>query len=118
MLETLYKTKTPEASLEQGEYYTLSLHQKPVNHQLSYFVVEMHGWWDEGTKKPLSNYTTFSPEEGYATWEEAYERYKLQRQTRAKDGFVHCFKPDYTGVKKHEYEEIPVGHPPPCSLSD
>lgn len=83
MLETLYKTETPEASVHEAEYYELFLHTKFVNGRVAYFLLEKHGWWDEHQKKNVNSYTTLCPEEGYATMDEAHERYKLQRRTRA-----------------------------------
>jgi hypothetical protein len=110
MLETLYKTKTPEeVPAEKAEYYELVLDQETdPNGQTMHFVRELHGWWSEEQKRPINNLQTYSPEEGYPTWEEAYERYKQQRASRAKSGFVHSFSPHYYGDRKYEYELIEV----------
>jgi len=106
MLETLYKTKTPEASVWEGEYYELFLEAKPDNSRVVYFVGEKHGWWDDEAKRNVNSYATRSPEEGYATFDEAHNRYKLQRSNRAKGGFTHSFSPDYSGQAKYVYEVI------------
>jgi hypothetical protein len=107
MLETLYKTNKPrEVQAEQAEYYELILDQDSVNGQMMYFVREMHGWRSEEQKRPIHNLKTLSPEEGYASWDEAYERHKAQRLARANSGFVHSFPPHYYGEGKYEYEEI------------
>ena len=66
----------------------------------------MHGWWDETQKRPIHNLKTLSPEEGFPTWDDAYDRYKQQRLYRAKGGFVHSFSPHYYGERKYEYELI------------
>jgi hypothetical protein len=98
MLETLYKTKTPEeVPVRQAEYYELVLEAKPVGNEVAYFVRELHGWWDEANKRAVNNWQTYGPEEGYS--DEAFERYKLQRLTRAKSGFVHSFTPNFFGGK-------------------
>jgi hypothetical protein len=106
MLETLYKTGTPKASVWDGEYYELFLHAKSVKGRVVYLVEEKHGWWDDEAKRNVNSYTTLSPEEGYATFEDAQNRYKLQRSTRAKGGFTHSFSPDYSEPTKHVYEFI------------
>jgi hypothetical protein len=106
MLETLYKTKTPEASVLDGECYELILDAEPVNGRVAYFVREIHGWWDENEKRFVNKQYTLSPEEGYVTFEEAHERYKVQRLSRAESGFRHSFSPHYYGEKPYEYQEI------------
>jgi hypothetical protein len=102
MLETLYKTDSPEA--EQSEYYGIMIDYGP--NSTGYFVREIHGWWDEEQQKAIYNLTTLSPEEGYPTFEEAHERYLTQRRHRAKGGFVHLFRPHFFGERKHDYELI------------
>jgi NADH:ubiquinone oxidoreductase subunit E len=110
MLETLYKTRNPEElTPEKAEYYELILDQNQAGNGLMiYFVREMHGWWSEEDMKAIHHLTTLSPEEGYRSWQEAYERYKQQRASRALSGFVHSFSPHYYGERKYEYELIQV----------
>lgn len=96
MLETLYKVKAPdEMPVEQAEYYELFIDSKPVNGKVVYFVREHHGWWDEANKRNVNNWQTYGPDEGYTNFEEALERYKLQRTNRAKSGYVHSLSPDF-----------------------
>jgi hypothetical protein len=109
MLETLYKTTTPESSVWAGECYELILDEESVNGRDAYFVREIHGWWDEKEKRFVHKVYTLSSEEGYATFEEAHERYMQQRLNRAKNGFKHSFSPHYYGKKPYEYEEIACG---------
>jgi hypothetical protein len=108
MLETLYKTKTPEASVLDGEFYELVLDAKQVMGQVTYFVREIHGWWDEERKRPVHKLFTLSPDEGYVNFEDAHARYIQQRLHRAKGGFTHSFSPHYYGQKPYEYEQITV----------
>jgi hypothetical protein len=51
---------------------------------------------------------TLSPRGGFASVEEAHERYKLQRITRAQRGFVHSFAPRYEATKKSKYVRVEV----------
>lgn len=109
MLETLYKTKTPEASVWDGECYELILDAETVNGRVAYFVREIHGWWDEDRKRFVHKQYTLSPDEGFSTFDDAHERYKQQRINRATSGFVHSFSPHYYGEKPFEYERIVIG---------
>ena len=108
MLETLYKTRTPEKSVYEGECYELILDADRQKGAIAYFVREIHGWWDEQEKRFINKQVTLSPEEGYATFEEAQQRYLQQRQHRAQSGFVHSFAPHYYGEKPYEYQLIKV----------
>jgi hypothetical protein len=93
MLETLYKTATPEAYVWDGEYYTLFL-SSPTASSSGYKLTEKHGWWDDVQKKPISNTTTLSPEDGFATFEEGEAAFNQQKMHRARGDFVHSFAPD------------------------
>jgi hypothetical protein len=95
MLETLYKTKSPEeVPAEEAEYFELILDQAPdTSRRTMYFVREMHGWWSEERKQSIHSLKTLSPEEGYPTWEAAYERDKQQPAFGAGGGFIHSFSP-------------------------
>jgi hypothetical protein len=113
MIETLYKTKTPEeVTVEQAEYYELVLDAKNKgDNRLIYFVRELHGWWDDDKKRNVNSWQTYGPEEGYTSFDEAFQRYQVQREARAKNGFVHSFSPEpdyYTGNVKVTYQHIKV----------
>lgn len=108
MLETLYKTKTPENSVLDGECYELILDEANVRGRVAYFVREVHGWWDDQGNRFVHKQWTLSPDEGFATFEEAHEMYKQQRRNRAKSGFRHSFSPHYFGEKPYEYEFIAI----------
>ena len=88
-LETLYRTKTPDQ--HTSECYELVLRKKPVGNQYAYFLKEVHGWWDDPMKEFLHKQTSFAPDDGYPTQEEALDRYNQQRSIRAKDGFIYSF---------------------------
>lgn len=112
MIETLYKVKNPEgAPVEQAEYYELVLDAQHVGNQLMYFVRELHGWWDDAKKRNVNSWQTYGSKEGFPSFEEALQRFQLQREARAKSGFIHCFspEPDYlTGNLKVTYRQIKV----------
>jgi hypothetical protein len=107
-METLYKTKNPEASAWVEQYFELTMEEETVDGRVGYFVRETHCWWDAAAKRTVRVQYTLSPRGGFATVEEAHERYKLQRTTRAQRGFVHSFVPRYETTKRHKYKRIDV----------
>jgi hypothetical protein len=96
--ETLYKTQHPE-KLEFAEYYQPQLETQPMGGRWVYLVRERHGWFSDQEKRPVHHTYTLNPEEGFATFEEALNRYNEQLQHRALEGFIHSF-----------YIDVPVGH--------
>lgn len=96
MVETLYKTSTPEVG--KSESYELSLKQLPgvVGPRRSY-VKEDHGWWVDRSETFIHHITTLNTAEEGVTYEEAEARYMKARANRAKSGFVHSFSPAWPG---------------------
>jgi hypothetical protein len=108
MIETLYKTKTPEAFAWTEQHFELTLGEKKVDGRLGYFVRETQCWWDPAGKRTVRVQYTLSPREGFATIEEAQGRYDSQKTFRARRGFVHCFAPRYEATKRSKYVRIEV----------
>ena len=104
MLETLYKTSTPEVG--KSECYELFLKALPGTSPRCYAFREDHGWWDESTKTFIHHVTTISTAEEGTTFEEAEAMYRKARSNRAQSGFVHSFAPDYYGDKPYDYQLI------------
>lgn len=102
MLETLYKTSTPEVG--KSECYELSLKALPGTGPRGYAFREDHGWWDDSTKKFIHHVTTINTAEEGVTFEEAEAMYMKARSNRAQSGFVHSFAPDYYGDKPYEHQ--------------
>ena len=92
-METLYKTAKPQ-ELERAEYYQIRLVHELLQGQTVYFVREKHGWYDDRQKRAVHNITTLDPEQGFATYEEAKQRYDQHLHHRASEGFVHSFSID------------------------
>jgi hypothetical protein len=88
MQTTLYRTATPEKFV--SEYYEIAVLARPGATPSDYMFVEMHGWWDEGERRPVNNITTICPEEGM-TFEEAKKMYETQVEHRARSGFIYSF---------------------------
>jgi hypothetical protein len=106
--ETLYKTDSP-ADFGNSEYYQVQLDvgegAAPGTHV--YFVREQHGYFDNANKRAVHPVMTLSPQEGFATFEEAEARYQEQLRHRASEGFVHAFSLDpWEGMK---YRKLPSG---------
>jgi hypothetical protein len=91
--ETLYKTNDLK-DFPEGEYYQTRLESEIVGGLEVFFVKEKHAYFSNTEKRRVNETTTLSPEEGFATRDEAMQRYGQQVQYRVKNGFVHCFSFD------------------------
>jgi hypothetical protein len=108
LIETLYKTKVPETSVYAGAHFELTIREETIDGRLVYFVYETECRWIEAAKYTVRVQYTLSPRGGFPTIEEAHERYKLQRTTRARSGFVHSYAPSYDAEKHRRYARIEV----------
>lgn len=108
LIETLYKTKTPETTAWANHFFELTLGEETVDGKLGYFVRETQCRWDAAAKHTVRIQYTLSPRGGFATIEEAHEKYKQQRATRAQRGFVHCYAPNYEATRRRKYERIEI----------
>lgn len=101
LIETLYKTKIPETTAWAAHFFELTLGEETVDGKLGYFVRETQCRWDPAAQYTVRVQYTLSPRGGFETIEEAHERYKQQRLTRAQRGYVHCYAPNYEAVARH-----------------
>src|SRR3954463_7326468 len=108
MIETLYRTRTPQASAWREDCFELSIGEQTVDGQRGYFVRETQCWWDVTAKRTVRVQYTLSPREGFLTIEEARARYEQQRMSRARRGFIHSFSPCYETGSKQKYVRIEV----------
>jgi hypothetical protein len=109
LVETLYKTKIPETTAWADHFFELTLGEETIHGKLAYFVRETHCRWDAAARHTVRVQYTLSPRGGFATIEEAHERYKQQRTARAQHGFVHSYAPSYEAATQHrKYVRIEV----------
>jgi hypothetical protein len=101
MIETLYKTETPENG--RSECYVLVLTPRPASDRKVYSFMEEHGKWDESLMRFLYQVTSISTD-GEMTHEEALAMYNTAKRKLAQGGFVHAFVPAYTRKMPHAYE--------------
>ncbi len=106
MFETLYRSAKPKTFVEGGEYYQPSLDVEMRDGKPAYFVREKHGFWNEEEKRVANHTVTLSPDEGFATWAEAEDRYTQQVAKRAAEGFIHSFSIDPTKDNPVVYRQI------------
>jgi hypothetical protein len=78
-------------SFEQGEYYQPIIEFEMSEGQWLYFVRERHGYWNEAQKRMANQTVTFSPEEGFRSYQEARARFDQQVERRVQDGFIHSY---------------------------
>ena len=91
MIETLYKTSSPERG--KSECYVLVLTSRVASGRREFAFMEEHGEWDDGLTRFLYKAISVSAEQGL-TYEDALNMYKESKQRLALAGFVHSFLPD------------------------
>ena len=78
MIETLYKTKTPEK--ERSECYVLVLASRPASEDKAYVFMEEHGRWDDELDRFIHEIKTINTEDKL-THEEGLAMFDSQRRT-------------------------------------
>jgi hypothetical protein len=103
--ETLYRTDSPRDSNPPAEFYEIGLETVRGFGRTEYRVIEIYGWWNDVEKRIENRVQTLKPElgEGYASFDEARQRYEEQKRYRARDGFIHLFRLEIpSGIETHE----------------
>jgi len=90
MIETLYKTATPEKEI--SECYVLVLTARPGRDRKVCLFMEEHGHLDNKSNRFIHEVSSISTEDEL-TYEEAVAMYDRAKQTLAERGFVHSFFP-------------------------
>lgn len=103
MIETLYKTMTPEKG--RSECYVLVLTSRPACERKVYVFMEEHGRWDDRLERFLHEVTSISTEHDLNS-EEALEVYSKAKKRLAEEGFIHSFFPDYKRKRPLESQMI------------
>ena len=93
MIETLYKTKTPEK--ERSECYMIVLAARPASEDKTYVFMEEHGRWDDELERFIHEVKTINTE-GKLTHEEGLALFDSAKKNLAERGFVHVFVPEYS----------------------
>ena len=88
MIETLYKTDTPEK--DKSECYVLVLAPRPGSDGRVYSFMEEHGRWDEVLGRFVYEVVQIIAEERM-TQDAALAMYHTAKQMLRKKGFVHSF---------------------------
>src|SRR6266702_7182106 len=101
MIETLYKTKTPEK--ERSECYVLVLTSRPASEDRTYVFMEEHGRWDDDLNMFIREVETINTE-GRLTREEGLAMFNAAKKNLAERGFLHAFAPDYSRKMQHAYQ--------------
>ena len=101
MIETLYKTETPENG--SSECYVLVLTPRPASGRKVYSFMEEHGKWDDSLNRLIFTVTSISAE-GEMTHEEALSMYNDAKRKISQRGFIHAFMPGYTRKMPHAYQ--------------
>jgi hypothetical protein len=95
MIETLYKTHTPEKG--KSECYVLVLTCRAASSGKVYAFMEEHGQWNDEMQRFVYKVNSIATEE-QLTYQHARGMYERAKGNLVRKGFVHCFGPD--GVRK------------------
>ena len=103
MIETLYKTHTPEKG--RSECYVLVLTSRASRGGKVFAFMEEHGQWHEEMQRFIYRVSSINTEE-HLSYEHARLMYENSRRSLARRGFVHCFSLD--GAKKEQtFDPLP-----------
>jgi len=100
MIETLFKTKTPEKG--KSECYVLVLTSRPASGRKVFHFMAEHGHWDIRSKRFVREVSSINTEDE-TTYEDALVMYNTTRQKLAELGFIHTFVPDCSCKGPHAY---------------
>src|SRR5579863_6620855 len=88
MIETIYKTQTPEK--ERSECYTLVLTSRAASGGKFYAFMEEHGQWSDDLQRFVYRVNSIHAEEPLS-YQHAHGIYETAKRNLARKGFVHCF---------------------------
>jgi hypothetical protein len=95
MIETLYKTQTPEKG--KSECYVLVLTSRAASGGKVYAFMEEHGQYHDDVQRFRYRVNSINTEE-QLTYQHARDMYERAKDNLVRKGFVHCFGPG--GVRK------------------
>ena len=91
MIETFYKTRTPEKN--KSECYVLVLTSRAASGGSVYAFMEEHGQWNDDLQMLLYRVRSINTDE-QLTYQRARGLYETSRQRLTRMGFVHSFGSD------------------------
>jgi hypothetical protein len=100
MIETLYKTQTPEKG--KSECYILVLTSRAASDGKAYAFMEEHGLWHEDLQRFIYTVDSINTDE-QLTYHHARRMYETAKGNLARKGFVHSFTPN--GLRKEPYSD-------------
>jgi len=101
MIETLYKTETPEKG--RSECYTLILTARPASDNRAYVFMEEHGHWNEEVDRFTHEVKTVNTDDKL-THEEAFAMFDAAKKNLAERGFIHAFVPEHSRRMLHGHQ--------------
>ena len=90
MIETLYKTQSPEK--DKSECYVLVLTSRVSTRGTAYVFMEEHGKWDGDLQRFRYTVKSINTDENL-TYEQALGLYEKAKKNVAQIGFIHSFAP-------------------------
>ena len=103
MIETLYKTQTPEKG--RSECYILVLTSRAASGGKFYAFMEEHGQWNDDLQRFTYRVNSIHADE-LLSYHHAHGIYETAKRNLARKGFVHCFASD--GMRKEPCSDQPT----------
>jgi hypothetical protein len=106
---TLYKTASPETSVDYPEFYELSLKTNRSFGKKEEYIVIRHGWWDEQDQNAKEDTQVLNTvgNDLFPSYTDAFQQFAHYKQQYAKNGFVHSLTKDMlTGKDVYELIEL------------
>lgn len=91
MIETFYRTQTPEKG--KSECYVLVLTSRAASNGKVYAFMEERGRWSDDLQQFIYQVNSINTEE-QLTYQHARGMYENAKDHLVRKGFVHCFGPD------------------------
>lgn len=91
MIETLYKTHSPEKG--RSECYVLVLTSRAASDGKVYAFMEEHGHWSDDLQRFVYRVNSINTEE-QLSYQHARGMYETAKRNLARKGFIHCFAAD------------------------
>jgi hypothetical protein len=103
MIETLYRTETPEKGV--SECYMLVLTSRATSGRKVFLFMEEHGYWDERSEQFLHKISSIDTE-NEMTYEDAFALYVAAKEKLAQRGFIHSVIQDYKRKEPRNHRAI------------
>ena len=113
MIETLYKTPTPEEG--KSERYVLVLTSRAASAGRVYAFMEEHGQWNDDLHRLVYTVNSINTDE-QLTYQHARGLYEMSKGRLAQMGFIHSFASNGVSKEPHSDQTSQIYKQPPSKM--